>query len=87
MRHPVRTFLAVMLMTLSICTSAWAIHESDTNTWIGTGAGSAISTGTLDSFFGYNAGLEDSSEGSNCFFGFEAGLNTAPRRFDPAARR
>jgi hypothetical protein len=47
-----------------------------TNTRVGTGAGSANTTGSSNSFFGFNSGAANTTGVNNSFFGQSSGLST-----------
>jgi hypothetical protein len=74
---------AVMVITgiiiaLSMCTGVvWAVHDTDTNTWLGLNAGSAGPTGQYNNFIGYYTGHANTSGYENNFIGAYAGSSNS----------
>jgi trimeric autotransporter adhesin len=69
--------IVIMVVSTMCAGIAWAVHENDSNTWVGNSAGNDTMSGTLNSFFGWWAGHSNTLGQANIFIGGFAGyMNT-----------
>jgi trimeric autotransporter adhesin len=75
MKTKALSIFASLLILIAGSDAAWAIHESDTNTWLGNRAGNLSITGTSNTFIGDLAGNNDAAGSFNTFIGESSGQN------------